>query len=55
VMFDERPDAHHAARRARKILRPTAYGFEERLEVDQGEGRFDTHFVITMQRVTLTA
>lgn len=55
VMFDERPDAHHAARRARKILRPTAYGFEERLEVDQGEGHFATHFVITMQRVTLTA
>jgi hypothetical protein len=55
VMFDERPDAHHAARRARKILRPTAYGFEERLEVDQGEGRFETHFVIAMQRVTPTA
>jgi hypothetical protein len=55
VMFDERPDAHHAARRARKVLRPTAYGFEERLEVDQGEGHFTTHFVITMQRVTPTA
>jgi hypothetical protein len=55
VMFDERPDAHHAARQARKILRPTAYGFEERLEVDQGEGHFATHFVITMQRVTPTA
>jgi NADH:ubiquinone oxidoreductase subunit E len=55
VMFDERPDVHHAAQRARKILRPTAYGFEECLEVDQGEGRFATHFVITMQRVTSTA
>jgi hypothetical protein len=54
VMFDERPDAHYAARRARKVLRPTAYGFEERLEVDQGEGHFTTHFVITMQRVTPT-
>ena len=31
------------------------YGFEERLEVDQGEGHFATHFVITMQRVTSTA
>ena len=55
VMFDERPDVHHAARRARKILRPTADGFEERLEVDQGEGHFATHFVIAMQRVTSTA
>jgi len=55
VMFDERPDAHYAAQRARKILRPTAYGFEECLEVDHGEGRFETHFVITMQRVTPTA
>jgi len=55
VMFDERPDAHYAAQRARKILRPTAYGFEERLEVDHGEGRFEMHFVVTMQRVTPTA
>jgi hypothetical protein len=54
-MFDERPDAHHAARRARKILRPTADGFEERLEVDQGGGHFATHFVIAMQRVTPVA
>ena len=54
VMFDERPDAHYAAQRARKILRPTAAGFEERLEVDHGEGRFEMHFVIMMQRVTPT-
>jgi hypothetical protein len=55
VMFDERPDAHYTAQRARKILRPTPYGFEERLEVDQGEGRFEMHFVVMMQRVTPTA
>lgn len=55
VMFDERPDAHYTEQRARKILRPTPYGFEERLEVDQGDGRFETHFVVTMQRVTPTA
>jgi len=54
LMFTERPDVHHAAQRARKILRPTASGFEERLEVDQGEGRFETHYVIAMQRVTPT-
>jgi len=54
IMFTERPAAHHVAQRARKIVRPTADGFEERLEVDQGEGRFETHFVITMQRVTPT-
>jgi hypothetical protein len=54
IMFTERPAAHHVAQRARKIVRPTADGFEERLEVDHGEGRFETHFVITMQRVTPT-
>jgi hypothetical protein len=51
-MFDERPDAHYSEQPARKILRPTAEGFEERLEVDHGAGRFETHFVVTMQRVT---
>jgi hypothetical protein len=55
VMFDERPDAHYSERPARKILRPTADGFEERLEVDHGDGCFETHFVVTMQRVTPNA
>jgi NADH:ubiquinone oxidoreductase subunit E len=54
IMFDERPSAHHTARRSRKILRPTATGFEERLEVDRGEGRFETHYIITMQRLAST-
>lgn len=51
IMFDERPSAHHAAQRARKILRPTPTGFEERLEVDLGDGRFATHYSLMMQRV----
>jgi len=55
VMFTDRPDAHYSAQQARKILRPTADGFEERLEVDHGGGRFETHYIITMQRVTPTA
>lgn len=54
IMFDERPSVHHTAQRARKILRPTATGFEERLEVDHGEGRFETHYIITMQRLAST-
>ncbi len=37
-------------KRARKILRPTADGFEERLEVDPGDG-FVPYYVIPMQRV----
>ena len=54
ILFDELPSAHHTAQRARKLLRPTATGFEERLEVDCGEGRFETHYIITMQRVAST-
>jgi (2Fe-2S) ferredoxin len=37
-------------RRARKILRPTADGFEERLEVDPGDG-FVPYYVIPMRRI----
>ena len=37
-------------KRARKILRPTPDGFEERLEVDPGDG-FVPYYVIPMQRV----
>jgi hypothetical protein len=51
VTFDDRPSAHHQARRARKTLRPTADGFEERLEIDRGEGRFEPFYTIAMHRV----
>ncbi|MBM3225942.1 MAG: (2Fe-2S) ferredoxin domain-containing protein [Candidatus Tectomicrobia bacterium] len=57
LLFTERPDvhAHRTARQARKVFRPTEYGFEERLEVDLGDGHFIPHYVIAMQRVTPTA
>ena len=51
LMFADRPAAHMQAQRARKILRPTAYGFEERLEIDHGSGQFEPHYVIAMHRV----
>ena len=47
---DVLPD--HGARwtQARKILIPTDYGFEERLEVAEGEGEFVPFYRIAMQR-----
>jgi len=54
LMFDDRPPGHLGVDRARKILRPTADGFEERLEIDRGEGRFEPHYVLTMHRVAPT-
>ena len=36
---------------ARKILRPTKEGFEERLEVDSGDGCFVPYYVVCMRRV----
>ena len=47
---DEAPGHASQWKRARKILRPTANGFEERLEVDPGDG-FVPYYVIPMQRV----
>jgi hypothetical protein len=54
VMFADRPEAHHhvPATRARKILRPTAYGFEERLELDRGSGHFEPYYIVPMHRST---
>lgn len=49
--FADVPPGHASQwKRARKILRPTAAGFEERLEVDPGDG-FVPYYVIPMQRV----
>jgi hypothetical protein len=49
--FADEPPVHASQwKRARKILRPTVDGFEERLEVDPGEG-FVPYYVIPMQRV----
>ena len=54
VLFAERPEAHHhvQAARARKVIRPTAEGFEERLELDRGTGEFACYYTISMQRTT---
>jgi hypothetical protein len=54
LMFDDKPPGHLGVQRARKLLRPTAYGFEERLEVERSEGRFEPHYVIAMHRVAPT-
>ena len=49
--FADVPPGHASQwKRARKILRPTADGFQERLEVDPGDG-FVPYYVIPMQRV----
>jgi hypothetical protein len=54
VMFADRAESHHhvPATRARKILRPTAYGFEERLELDRGSGHFEPYYIVPMHRTT---
>ena len=49
--FADVPPGHASQwRRARKILRPTADGFEERLEVDPGDG-FVPYYVIAMRKI----
>jgi hypothetical protein len=52
LTFSDRPDAHHnvSATRARKVLQPTDYGFEERLELDRGTGEFELYYRIPMYR-----
>jgi hypothetical protein len=54
VHFADRPEAHHhvQATRARKVLQPTAYGFEERLELDRGTGHFAPYYIVPMHRTT---
>ena len=50
--FDDVPPGHGKLwKRARKILRPTQEGFEERLEVDSGDGNFVPYYVIVMRKV----
>lgn len=57
LCFADRAEAHHnvAATRARKILRPTTYGFEERLELDRGSGHFELYYRVPLQRTTSAA
>jgi hypothetical protein len=50
--FEDQPPGHEASwTRARKILQPTDDGFEERLEVDRGDGNFIPYYVIPMKKV----
>lgn len=52
IDFSDIPPGHTSQwPRARKILRPTEFGFEERLEVDDGSGTFKPYYVIAMQKV----
>jgi hypothetical protein len=52
LLFDDVPPGHGKLwKRARKILRPTQEGFEERLEVDNGDGSFVPYYVIVMRKV----
>lgn len=51
VEFADVPPGHASQwKRARKILRPTTDGFEERLEVDPGDG-FVPYYIIPMRKV----
>jgi hypothetical protein len=52
LSFNDIPPGHAAQGRARKILSPTHDGFEERLEVDNGEGSFAPYYVIQMRKVS---
>jgi len=54
VVFADRAESHHhvQATRARKVIRPTAEGFEERLELDHGSGNFECYYTVQMQRST---
>ncbi len=47
---DAVPGHAYQWQRARKILRPTADGFEERLEVDAGDG-FVPYYIIPMRKI----
>jgi hypothetical protein len=50
--FDDVPPGHGKLwKRARKILKPIEDGFEERLEVDNGDGNFVPYYVTLMRKV----
>jgi (2Fe-2S) ferredoxin len=52
LCFSDHPPGHTGQwKRARKLLNPTIEGFEERLEVDGGDGRFVPYYVVCMRRV----
>lgn len=52
VSFADRPPNEHGLQvsRARKCLTPTVEGFEERLDIDRGDGQFEPYSVIALRR-----
>jgi hypothetical protein len=52
LSFADRPPTEHGLQvtRARKCLMPTVDGFEERLDIDRGDGRFEPYSVIVLRR-----
>ncbi|MDA2932584.1 hypothetical protein MYX19_05465 [Nitrospinae bacterium AH-259-F20] len=53
VLFADRPPEHGTlGKRARKILLPTPEGYEERLEIDTGEGLFEPYYEVTLRRIS---
>jgi hypothetical protein len=56
LSFADRPPNEHGLQvaRARKYFTPTVEGFEERLDIDRGDGRFEPYSVIAMKRVQTT-
>jgi urease beta subunit len=50
LMFADRVPHHVSAVAARKVLTPTAHGYEETLELDRGFGGFEPYYTVPMQR-----
>jgi len=50
LMFADRVPHHVSAVAARKVLTPTAHGYEETLELDRGLGVFEPYYSIPIQR-----
>jgi hypothetical protein len=50
LMFSDRVPHHVPAVAARKVLTPTAHGYEETLELDRGLGVFEPYYSIPIQR-----
>jgi hypothetical protein len=54
LMFADRVPHHVAAVAARKVLTPTAHGYEEALQLDRGLGVFEPYYSIPIQRKECT-
>jgi hypothetical protein len=50
LMFADRVPHNVLAVAARKVLAPTAHGYEETLEIDRGLGVFEPYYSVSMQR-----